>query len=252
MKAKHRHELKTNELAEWIANFPQWVKKNARTIIFVTAVSVLVIVSYAYYSYTKNISVPKRQSEFTRVVAKLPRSKVSVLQAQLQGNDYSATLLQLANEIQFSLTATDNENAAALALIKYAQTLRTELHYRPQAVSDDEILIQISKAKASYNDALKKAEGNASLTAMAKLGLALCEEELGNFPEAEKIYNEIVNDPSLDVTTAKAQAQVRLKVMTDYQKKVVFKEPPRASIETIEPDIKLDSLDINLPVPITE
>ncbi len=33
MKSEHRHELKTNELAEWIANFPTWAKENAKVLI---------------------------------------------------------------------------------------------------------------------------------------------------------------------------------------------------------------------------
>ena len=33
MDSEHRHELKTNELAEWIEHFPQFCKKNGSTII---------------------------------------------------------------------------------------------------------------------------------------------------------------------------------------------------------------------------
>ena len=33
MKSEHRHELKTNELAEWISNFPSWTKENAKVLI---------------------------------------------------------------------------------------------------------------------------------------------------------------------------------------------------------------------------
>ena len=33
MKSDHRHELKTNELAEWLGNLPQWTKENLVTII---------------------------------------------------------------------------------------------------------------------------------------------------------------------------------------------------------------------------
>ncbi|MBA7624503.1 hypothetical protein ES703_31912 [subsurface metagenome] len=43
MKSKHRHDLKTNELAEWIGNLPQWARENHRTIIYVSVVAVLVI-----------------------------------------------------------------------------------------------------------------------------------------------------------------------------------------------------------------
>jgi len=43
MKAEHRHELKTNELAEWIANLPQWARDNGRMVIYLSVVAVLVI-----------------------------------------------------------------------------------------------------------------------------------------------------------------------------------------------------------------
>ena len=43
MKAEHRHELKTNELAQWIANFPNWAKENLRMIIYVSVVLILLI-----------------------------------------------------------------------------------------------------------------------------------------------------------------------------------------------------------------
>ena len=33
MKAEHRHELKTNELVEWLTNLPQWANENLTTII---------------------------------------------------------------------------------------------------------------------------------------------------------------------------------------------------------------------------
>lgn len=248
MKAKHRHELKTNELAEWIANFPQWVKKNAKTIAYTTACLAVLIAAYFYYDYNKNIAAPKKMFEFTGTIAELPKSKTKVLQTQAQGQDYSIKLLQLADELQIRAIDAQTDTAAALALIKRGQTLRMDLHYRTHSASEDEIVIQVNKAKASYNEALPKAKGNPSLTAMAKLGLGLCEEELGNFQNAEKIYTEIAGDPSLDATTAKTQAQLRLKTMSDYLQKVAFKAPPEPTIELIEPDIQLDTLDINIPV----
>ena len=33
MKAEHRHELVTNELADWIGNLPNFIKQNIRPII---------------------------------------------------------------------------------------------------------------------------------------------------------------------------------------------------------------------------
>ena len=37
MKSDHRHELKTNELAEWLGNLPEWTKENFVTIIIALA-----------------------------------------------------------------------------------------------------------------------------------------------------------------------------------------------------------------------
>ena len=44
MKSDHRHELKTNELAEWLGNLPEWTKENLVTIIAVVVVVVVVVV----------------------------------------------------------------------------------------------------------------------------------------------------------------------------------------------------------------
>ena len=53
MKSEHRHELKTNELAEWLVNFPQWTKKNAKTIIYVCVLTIVVASLYFYKRYQK-------------------------------------------------------------------------------------------------------------------------------------------------------------------------------------------------------
>ena len=55
MKSEHRHELKTNELAEWIAHLPQWTRENLRTIIYVSVVAVLVIGSSFWYWRKRNV-----------------------------------------------------------------------------------------------------------------------------------------------------------------------------------------------------
>ena len=46
MKSDHRHELKTNELADWLTHFPQWAQENRTTLIGAGVVVVLVIGGY--------------------------------------------------------------------------------------------------------------------------------------------------------------------------------------------------------------
>ena len=63
MKSEHRHELKTNELAEWLNNFPQWAKQNYRTIIYVTVVVVAIIAAYFWKNYQKNVVAVRKQHQ---------------------------------------------------------------------------------------------------------------------------------------------------------------------------------------------
>jgi len=66
MKSEHRHELKTNELAEWLGNLPQWTKENLTIIIVVLAVVVAASAFYVRYRYSKS-AVVEEQLEFTNL-----------------------------------------------------------------------------------------------------------------------------------------------------------------------------------------
>ena len=70
--------------------------------------------------------------------------------------------------------------------------------------------------------------------ATVKLSFGLCEEELGNFAEAKKIYRDIVADPSLEGAAAVASAKLRLKTMDDYKKKIVFAKTPERESTSLE------------------
>jgi tetratricopeptide (TPR) repeat protein len=249
MKSEHRHELKTNELAEWIMNFPQWAKENRTTIIYVSALIVAVAAIYIWRGYSKNVVAVQEQLEFTRLITQLPQSKMQILQAQGQGIDYSYKLIQTADNLQDAARGTKNDTIAALALIKRADILRAELLYRPGQVDEQNATAQINRAKAGYNEALGKASSNPSLMAAARFGLGLCEEELGNFKQAKQIYNEIVAEPQLEGTVASVQAKQRLETMADYKQIVVFRQPAKpapAETELIQPQIELKPPDVNL------
>lgn len=251
MKAKHRHELKTNELAEWIENFPQWVVGNLRMIIIVSAVVVLAVGSASFYWYRKNIESTRKQLELTELIGQLSGGKTQIFQAQTQGVDISYLLIQIADNLQSFAEDSKDEQMSALALVKRADALRTELLYRFGAVSKEDAEAVISLAKTSYTEALEKTTNNPSLRAMAKLGLGLCEEELGNFEGAKQIYTDITEDAALEGTTASAQAKLRLETMADYQQGVIFSrapEPAPAETELIQPEMQLDFNDINLPL----
>jgi tetratricopeptide (TPR) repeat protein len=241
MKSEHRHELKTNELAEWLINFPQWAKENATTIIYILVLAAVVAGVYFWKVYEKRVVSYREQLEFTNSVSQISQGKTQILQAQAQGVDTSYTLIQAADNLQNIAQTSKNEQMAALALIKEAETLRMELHYRFGSISSQDITTQINRAKDSYTKALEKSSTNPSLAAAAKLGLGLCEEELGNFEQARQIYSEITANAEFEGTVAAAQAKERLLTMADYQQAVVFKpSPKRTPAEVIQPETNLE------------
>ena len=250
MKSDHRHELKTNELAEWLSHLPQWAKKNLITIIWVLALIVVAAAFLIWRSYSKSIDI-KEQIEFTDLLNKLSGSKMQILQAQSQGADYSFYFRQLAQNLETFAQNTNDDNMAALALIKRAEALRAELHYG--AMDQQYVTQQINQAKATYNEAINRALSNPSLMAAAKFGLGLCEEEIGNFEQAKQIYQDIAANPSFEGTVAIVQTKLRLETMDDYSQKIVFKPSPEPQPAAIPSSAtKIEPLDVNLPAEVNQ
>jgi len=163
MRPEHRHELKTNELAEWISNLPQWAKENTKMIIGVAIVIALATGSYFWHSYQKNVIAVQKQLKLTKLITRLPQSKMQILQAQARGFDISYMLIQTADNLRDAAQNAKDDAVAAFALIKQAEALRTELHYRLGTVSTQDLTTQINRAKAACSEALEKSSSNPSL-----------------------------------------------------------------------------------------
>lgn len=260
MKSEHRHELKTNELAEWLGNLPQWTKENLKTIICVSLIIAVAGTFYIWRTYTKNVVQVQERLEFTNLLNRLSDGKMQVIRAHQQGRDLSFILLQPADGLGAFAQNAKNDRAAALALIKKAEAIRTELHYRIESVSKKDLTEQINKAKAAYTLAIQtrlERTSNPSLKAAAEFGLGLCEEELGNFEKAQQMYQDIAANTDFEGTITIAQAKHRLVTMADYQQQVIFKPaliPPAAATPTIQinpaattPTIQIKTVDTNLP-----
>lgn len=243
MKSEHRHQLKTNELAEWMANLPKWANENATTIIYFSVIAVLVAGAYLWKTYEKKVVSVRKKVTLTNAASQLSHNKTQILRAQTQGVDIAYALIQIADNLQKIAQNEKDDDMSALALIKQAEALRTELHYRSGNISKENLTNQINQAKESYTKAIEKAPDNPSLTAMAKFGLGLCAEELGNFEQAREIYNEIVTNPDFQYTVIVPQAKLRLDTMSDYKQEVVFKPAPKQkkpAAEAVPPGIELE------------
>ncbi len=239
MRAEHRHELKTNELAEWLINLPVRAKQNARMITYASVVVVLVAATYFYHRYQKTVVAGREQSTMTAILSQLPQQNAYVArQAEAEGVDTSYMLLQAADTLEGIANSTRDNAVAAMSLIKEAEILRTELHFRLGTVSQQDLANQINRAKQIYTKALDtylKRSPNHSLEALANLGLGLCEEELGNFDQARKIYNDVATGTAFEGTTSAVAAKQRLASMDSFSQKLVLKPPP-ASAQAAMPE----------------
>jgi tetratricopeptide (TPR) repeat protein len=240
MKSERRHELRTNELAEWLGHFPEFLRENYRVIIYITVVVIIVAATVYTKWYRKRAELREQRIELTELFARISQSKIDAVMGAGRGQDYSSRLLVTADAIDTASRRMDNPVCAAFALNKRAEALRAELHYRPESLEPGAAKAQIGQAVKSYEKALAKDHGNTALEAMTKFGLGLCAEELGDLTKAQSIYQEIVANPDYQGTVFVPQARERLETMAEYSEPVYFAkaapaEPPQQGRIDLEP-----------------
>ncbi len=233
MDTEHRHELKTNELADWIVHLPVFLRRNwaqiTGLILIVIALLVLPISKWKRHN-----AILTQQTETTQLIQKIAQEKVAAIRSQSTGIlDSQSQLLVVANSLEAAANKASNPYAAALALIKRGEALRADLHYQSGRVERTTVVAQIKQAKKAYESAIEKAQGNLTLIAMARMGLGLCAEEVGNFDRAKEIYEQISAGADFAGTVFPAQAQLRLDFMDDNRTKFVFVEAPQPDLSEL-------------------
>jgi len=230
----HRHELKTNELADWIVHLPDFLRRNWAQIAGMALIIVALLV-IPIFKRTRHNAAQNRGAETTQLIQKISQEKTMAVRNQSTGIlEAQSQLLVVANSLEAAANKAKNPYSGALALIKRAEALRADLHYQPGHVERPTVVAQISQAKKAYKLAIEKAQGNNTLIGMAKIGLGLCAEELGNFDDARQIYQEIAADTDFAGTPFPAQAQLRLEVMDDSRVKFVFVATPEPEFPPVE------------------
>lgn len=252
MKSEHRHELQTNELAQWLTQLPEKVKENQRIIIYIAVVAVLVIIS-AWFSIFRNRDENLRtQAQLTADMQNVFMEKAKVFQAAKQGQDLTANLSTAASTLKKSAESADNADLAALAYIKAAELYRAELHLRAVDADKPVVEFQVGQAMANYTIAMEKAAGNANIQSIALYGQGLCQEELGNIQAAKGIYNQLVSDEKYKATVGAFTAQNRLKEIDDFVGEVAFLPAPvkQEALDLSQQQSVFDGLNIQAPAAI--
>lgn len=254
MDSEHRHELKTNELANLISHSGEFIRKNYMQIIGVTLIILAVGLWGPIKGYRDRAKL-QDQAQTAEVLEQLSQSKMAALRNQAQSMTTSNALLVSANALEIEAQKTKNPLLAALALIKRGEALRSDLHFRNSEVEPAEIKSHIEQAKKAYNSAIQKAKGNPgsiTMEAMANFGLGLCAEELGDLEQAKSIYQSIVSNAGYEGTVYPTQAQFRLDSIDDSKGKFVFVSAPAPTEIPLLPEILQGTVPAQAPPVLIE
>jgi tetratricopeptide (TPR) repeat protein len=255
MDSEHRHELKTNELADLLTHLPQFFKKHASTIIGI-ALIVLAIVTWPVFSKMSREKTITEESRVAESIRMLSGDIQAALQAYKNNPEELAPALstiQANAEALMEMTSeTDNPNLEALAYIKAAQALRTELHLRNAVVDAQTVETQTEKAQEAYEKAAETA-AIPTVKAMARFGVALCTEERGQIEQAADLYKAIVADETYAATVFPTLAQQRLDGLDDSTETFTFVAAPAVEVQPAPlPEFELTPEMLQQQAPVIE
>ena len=253
MDSQHRHELKTNELAEGLKHLPGLLKDNANAIIGIILIGAALITWPMFNKMSRQKDIAQ-QTEITQSIQMMDRDVYAVLQApaddMLAKSEALDALLVNADALLEKVSEIDNRNLAALAQIKAAQAIRTELHLR-RDVNVEMLERQIQKAEEAYQKALEVAD-TPTIKAMAQFGLGLCSEELGQTDQAAELYQQIVEDENYKATVFPTQAQRRLDTLSDNTEVFNFAAVPIVIEEGVDTEEVIEPTAVEIIEPATE
>ena len=229
MDSEHRHELKSNELANILTHFPEFCKKNANVILGVTLI-IVALITWPMFTKMRQQKEIAQESQVSDAIQQLNQSIGKALGESAGPQSLDAVLVNAQTLID-NTSKTDNPNLAALAYIKAAQAYRTELHIKKEALSADEIESQVQKAQEAYEKAAKMGK-TPTVKGMAQLGLGLCAEERGQTQQAAEIYQAIIDDESLAATVLPKQAQLRMDGLQENAESFTF-APSQEELENM-------------------
>ncbi len=240
MDAEHRHELKQNDLIEWITHFPEYARENYMQMIGVVLI-LLGLLSWLFWpSFKGSVDNSKleKQARVTQALEQVFGSKRASVRDGAEASAVADSLLVTASNLKFEAGQAKDPIAKALILIKRGEALRSELHYRSGMQDDAVAVSQIQQAMAAYDAAISSASGQtggAGLVAMATYGLGLCSEEVGDFVKAEEIYKSIIANAEFEGTVFPTQAGNRIAALADNKGEVIFTKAPVVEVPAAAP-----------------
>ncbi|MFC1782426.1 tol-pal system YbgF family protein [Planctomycetota bacterium] len=264
MKAKDRHRLKTNELAQTLGNMLDYIRKHGNLILTIAVIALVVVVGGGLLLKSRFKGQQNRQKllytqlrETSGLMAASIQQAAAALQAQ--ADDPTQPLptpitvpydVEANSKVLGNLSQQAQGSAVGMtALLQQAEVIRSTLFFSDQDLSLNQKQQLFTQVTDIYNRILQQYPEENWVVGIAQMGLALVAEEMGQWDQAQQIYDEIIADTDgiFAGSVFPHQAQRRLDLREDISSLIEFPLTPPL------PEINLEDLfapeDFTLPDP---
>ena len=229
MNSEERHKLHTNELEEAIEEMPEILRKHWLAIGGVVVLVIVVLVSWTGLKHSIKASEVESQQALAKIL--VSRNK-SIISASGSDQNYNP----VSEVVSFRDYAAGNSGSPAgyNAAIQQGNTILSKLYFSKEYMTADQKAEICNKAKEVFEAVGQKYSNNASAVCQSKFGLAAAATELGNFDEAEMLYNSILEHKDALASTAfPAMAEARLAKLKDLKEIENIEFPPAPEPEPV-------------------
>lgn len=224
MRAEERHRLKTNELAQKLAELPEYLRKHSKLITIGVAVLVLVGVVGGFWWSSRKKAYSRRNEELQGLLPQINQIQIMAANAaQDPGTDTKSAEASAYNTsgllgaLQNLSLEAQGTSVGMAALMQQADLKRSQLYYTNRLLSEEEREKICRDAENLYRKILNQYGTRPMAAGMAKLGLALVAEDRGDWEKAKKTYEEILaeKDGKLTGTAFPFLAKRRLRMINE-------------------------------------
>lgn len=256
MKSEHRHELKTNSLAEALANLPKTLKTHANKILTVLAVVLLIIVGVRY---------KRSQDESARAQVRQSLATAWTILGNIQGVREPAVLDQAETDVKSAAqNVIETADASDHALLASAYQALGQLYWTlatqsPLATTQPTTrpTNYLEMSEQAYTRILSDFSDQSQAVIAARLALAAIAEEKRDWDLARQHYQKVI-ESSEALPTDKLLAENRLASLSELQTPLLLipaSQPvhtPTTQNQIIEPVTTPSSTTLPTTLPTTQ
>ncbi len=218
MDAEHRHELKQNDFVVYAKKAPQYIKAHWWEAICVVVIIVAVVMMFS--GKKQGRPSMEKQAEVTSIYQDIAAAKGDAITGQAGAEEIEPLVRDLLSK-GGKLSGAQR----AMANIKAADAIRTQLYYSDGMPQQETVDAHVSEAISLYEQAMEHGKGNTDIEAMAQYGIALARQDAGDFDEAANLFGQIIANTAFDKTGFVELAKDKLASLTMVKQQFTFVEP---------------------------